>query len=227
MGFKVKICGVTSVEDARLAAEAGADYVGVVVEVGYSPRSLPAEEAGEIFREEGVEKVALLMGASEEDFCRIVGLLWPHAVQLVGEEEPEEVRRLAERGGAAIWKSVHLPPAGTGGPRSSSDVLDRIDAYQEAGAEMVVLDTMDRQGGVVRYGGTGIRSDWEMAREVVAASPLPVLLAGGLGPANVIEAIQQVRPFGLDMASGVEREVGKKDEEKVRAVVRAVRGFKE
>jgi phosphoribosylanthranilate isomerase len=195
------------------------------VEVGYSPRSLRAEEAVSIFQAPGVPKVALLLEPSEEDFSRIVGLLRPQAVQLVGEETPALVKELAQGGEAVIWKSVHLPPAGTESRIHLEHILHRIYAYQEAGAELVVLDTVEKRGEKVKYGGTGLRSDWEMAQEVVKGSPLPILLAGGLGPENVVDALREVKPFGVDMASGVESSVGVKDPGKVKAVVRAVREF--
>ena len=139
---------------------------------------------------------------------------------------PREVERLAQRGEAIIWKSVHLPPAGEGDSVSVSDILQRIEAYREAGVEIIVLDTIHKQPGGAKYGGTGLRSDWQLARRVVEDSPLPVLLAGGLGPENVVEALRQVRPFGVDMASGVESSVGRKDGAKVKAVVGAVRRFR-
>jgi phosphoribosylanthranilate isomerase len=130
------------------------------------------------------------------------------------------VREIRMRRRVKIFKSVHLPAAGEGVPPVEG-CIEKIKAYAAAGAQIIVLDTSDPSRKM--FGGTGKRSDWDAAAEIVAASPLPVLFAGGISPDNVCEAITKVRPHGIDLVSGIESEVGKKDLEKMALLFERVR----
>jgi len=218
--LKTKICGLMRPEDAALAASAGADYVGVVVKVAYSKRSLDYDEAQAVLEAADCDHVVLLLEPSLEELLQAFEHLRPQAFQLVGEDEPaflERARRaLPEE--VELWKSLHLP-AGAGREFDLSGLLERARAYAEAGAAKFILDSKVGK----EYGGTGRTSNWELARQVVQEVDLPVLLAGGLSPDNVAEAVKTVQPFGVDVATGVEKVLGEKSPEKVRRFIAEAR----
>jgi phosphoribosylanthranilate isomerase len=183
----VKICGITRPDDARVAAEAGADAVGVVM-ASDSPRSCTVEQARAILAvvPPGVLRVVVSHTDSAEGLaeCLAAG---PDALQL---SQPLAVPASA---GVAVFRVV-----GPGDPILGD-------------CAMVIVDGSH---------GRGRPYDPAYAREVVASSVVPVLLAGGLTPENVGAAIREVRPFGVDVASGVEASPGRKDPARVRAFVR-------
>ncbi|MDD5419198.1 MAG: phosphoribosylanthranilate isomerase [Methanomicrobiaceae archaeon] len=188
--MRVKVCGITTVEDARAAEEAGADAIGVVV-FSDSHRSVSPEQAEAIIASVGpsVTTVAVTHTESEEDLERILALK-PDAVQVSAD------LKVSESAGVSVWRM--LAP---GDP-----LRDDCDA--------VVVDGSR---------GSGTRYDASYARHCVEASCVPVILAGGLTPENVGEAIKRIRPRAVDVASGVEIAPGRKDHERIRAFVRVCR----
>jgi phosphoribosylanthranilate isomerase len=212
--FRVKICGVTTPEDARTAAEAGADAVGLNF-YPKSPRYLAPEAAravaGAVPR--GVVKVGLFVNAPVEEVCRAFDGLGLDLVQLHGDEPPQV---LADLEGRPVMRAFRL------GPEGMLPVGEYLGQCEQLGRmpELVLLDAF-RKGA---YGGTGEVADWSAAKTYrpVGDRPLPPLvLAGGLTPENVAEAIRTVRPAAVDTASGVESAPGRKDPELVRRFVRA------
>jgi len=214
MGF-VKICGITSVEDARIAVAAGADALGFVFHPN-SPRFVPPERAMAIaaaVRREAprIRLVGVFVNEPVErvrEWLAAIGLDW---AQLHGEEPPEAVAVLADR----AYKVLRLRPDGAAPDpapyrsRLPDGPTLGVDAWHPAA-----------------YGGTGRRADWGVAAAWARAHRL--LLSGGLTPENVREAILRVRPWGVDVSSGVEREPGRKDPEKVRSfIAQARRAFRE
>ncbi len=213
---KVKICGQTSVEDCEMSVKHGADFLGVVLDVDWSPRSLSVWDAVPIFSVFG-SKTFLLTFNREVDgvLLEAVASLKPCALQLTGQEPVETVAKLAEKTGLLIFKSIHLRPEGEG---NADDVVERAVAlmrsYTDAGAGGFVLDTASKG----MYGGTGVKSDWGLAARVVAESAVPVFIAGGINPENVAMAAAIPGIYGVDLASGVEFSKGKKSEEKLAAL---------
>src|SRR5512145_678471 len=204
--FRIKICGVTRVEDARIAAESGADAVGVNFFPG-SRRYVPPGAAGAIVRavrEGGASPVGVFVNERPEvveAVCRDLGIA---VVQLSGDEPPEEAARLPFRRIKAV----------------------RIEAGFDVGAlgeypcEAFLLDA----GGAGDFGGTGRALDW--ARIPGVRIPKAWMLAGGLTPGNVRAAIRAAHPGGVDVASGVERLPGRKAAEKVKLFIKnALEGF--
>ncbi|HEY3973679.1 MAG TPA: phosphoribosylanthranilate isomerase [Candidatus Sulfotelmatobacter sp.] len=217
----VKICGMTNVEDALVAVEAGADAVGFVF-YEKSPRYVSVEAAREIVEKlpESVEKVGVFVDSESEAIRAVVMGAGLTAVQLHGERSKESVvgdpRNLADC--VAASKAILV----IDGDSLIKEGFFMMDDVREK-AFAVLLDS--RSNG--EAGGTGVTFDWEPARAMAQMVSLhvPVIVAGGLTPSNVVDAMTIFLPFGVDVASGVEARPGKKDPGKVRAFVRAVRDF--
>ncbi|MCX7800664.1 MAG: phosphoribosylanthranilate isomerase [Fimbriimonadales bacterium] len=192
---RIKICGLTRPADVELAVELGADAVGFVLEPT-SPRCVDLESLPDLLRwvPEGVDAV----------------LVYGPPPASLPEARFSAVQSLPPRPAAGRWLGcLRL------GPKFRLGSLPR----ELEPAEAVVLDAFDRGS----YGGTGRTVDWEAAAAVVGAWPKPVVLAGGLAPENVAEAVRRVRPWGVDVSSGVEARPGVKDPARLAAFVQAVR----
>jgi phosphoribosylanthranilate isomerase len=215
----VKICGMTNLEDALVAVEAGADAVGFVFHEK-SPRNISVEAAREIVEKlpESVEKVGVFVDADCENIFEVVSKAGLTAVQLHGKPSSDSVlsdpRPAMESIGAQ--KIIVMIPGGT-----LKDGGFFMGTGTQAKTFAVLLDSFSN--GVT--GGTGTTFDWNKTRDIVQTIGLstPVIVAGGLTPANVGDAMRILHPFGVDVVSGVEARPGKKDPEKVRAFVKAVR----
>ncbi len=198
----VKICGLTNLEDAQTAAQAGADALGFIL-VPTSPRSLSRREISEILTAlpSTVLTVGVVANESPEFLAGLLRVCPLKALQFHGQEPPEEVLRF--KGEAKLIKAIRVRDA-----RS----LEQIPAYR--GVDAVLLDAYHPQ----KQGGTGQAFDWSLAAQTQQYG-VPILLAGGLHPGNVQEAVRQVRPFGVDVVSGVEAAPGKKDPGRVREFI--------
>jgi phosphoribosylanthranilate isomerase len=204
----VKICGITNESDARAAIEAGADALGFNL-VPRSKRYIDIERAGNWIDKlsRDICKVAVMADPNWEDACRIGHLVFVDALQLHGIESPEFCRRLADTG-IPFAKAV---------PVSASKSLADLPNYF---TDTMILDS--NAGGT--FGGTGKTFPWKFAPEFVRHNPrINVILAGGLNPQNVAEAVSLVRPRGVDVTSGVEIATGRKDHRLVKAFIAAVR----
>lgn len=208
---RIKICGVTRSEDACLCAAAGADFLGFNFYKS-SPRYIEPKHARRIIetlRAENlhVETVGVFVNETPEEVARIAHQANLNAVQLHGDEQAGDCRRLMDDG-LRVTKALRV---------GADFKLETATAF--AFCDAVLLDAFDRN----LYGGSGARFDWSIARQVVNLVPR-LMLAGGLNPSNVQEAILAVAPFGVDVASGVESAAGVKDNLKVRAFIKAARG---
>jgi len=223
-GCRVKICGITNVEDVKLAAAEGVDYIGVVIEVSYSPRSQTVESAELIFSSTTIPAVALVHEMQPGRLMELVTRLKPFAVQFLSRDGAEMAGRLKKISpGMEIWQSLFLPAAGNDASALDLEAtLRQVERCKEAGVDAVVLDTAAVINGVVRLGGTGTTGRWDQAARIVAGSALPAFLAGGIKPENVREAVEAVRPFGIDLSSGVELYTGKKSPVRLRLLMEEV-----
>ena len=222
--IKIKICGITNVADSLLAAQAGADYIGVLVGVSFSPRQISVDEARLICDQSTLPVVILVFNWEPAAIQRIVQILHPHAVQLLGQESLSLVKSLKKMVACDLWKTIHLPPRGQGEINITA-YEDNMNSLFAAGISTVLIDTV--VGSIEegwRYGGTGRVNDWDLARKLVAATPVPTFLAGGINPENIRQAIETVHPCGIDLCSGVEITTGKKDPEKLRRLIKAAHG---
>mgnify|MGYP001828914447 CR=1 FL=1 len=206
MTVKIKICGITCRTDAQEAVRLGADYIGIIVNIAGSLRSVTIDQAVEISA--GIPSPVVLMEGPVTAIHNALQQINPFAVQLIGSYAAEDIRVLKKETNAEIWTSVHVPTNGAG---SDGDCARHIDAIHKANIDAIVLDTM--VPGL--KGGTGKTCDWDAAANIVKDSALPVFLAGGLTPDNVARSITQVQPFGVDVSSGVETSPGKKDQQKI------------
>lgn len=203
MPVAVKICGITSVEDALSAAQAGAHAVGLVFHPA-SPRYVAPERAAQIVRRlpPFVTAVALFVDAPPDAVRAVLDTVPVHLLQFHGSEAPEYCAGF-ER---PYLKAVRVRPG--------VDLLQYAARY--ASAKGLLLDAFSDAA----HGGTGESFDWTL---IPASLPLPVVLAGGLTPQNVGEAVRKVRPWAVDVSSGVERAKGIKDAAKVAAFIRGAR----
>lgn len=216
----VKICGTTTLHDAQMAAECGADYFGVVVEVDFSPRSLTIKEAEPLFENPPIDAVALVFNMKPERLHSLIETLHPYAVQFLHLEQPVFIKELkTQYPDLKLWQSIHLPE--TGKDVDLNPFRDSIQNYVAAGIDLLIFDTVAVMKGVTKYGGTGLVSDWDVVNELMdqIQTSVPIWLAGGINPDNTHQAIKTVQPDGVDLCSGVEAKPGTKDPDKVRRLI--------
>jgi phosphoribosylanthranilate isomerase len=201
---RIKICGITGVRDARTAARLGADALGFNFYKG-SPRYIRPERARAIIEAlpPFITNVGVFVDESADEVIRIARVAGLDAVQLHGDERPSVVHAV---NGVRRIKAIRV--------RDARDV-ERCRRYR---VEAYLLDAYVPE----KRGGTGATFNWELAREAAAFGP--IILAGGLNPENVAEAIRVAQPYAVDVASGVESEPGKKDRALMEAFIREVRG---
>ena len=222
MSYSIKICGITNKEDALMVSEAGADCLGVLVNVPSSPRSLTVEKAKEIFTSSKLPAILLTFDLKSDQVIDLARELTPFGVQLAGNENEKDVTSLKKLLGCEIWKTLHISAEGTS-KIEIHNALDKIRTFTEAGADKIVLDSYVKKGTKLQKGGTGQSFDWSLAKEINDMAKTFLFLAGGIKPDKVRDALMQVHPDGIDLSSGVEVSVGKKDERLVRSLIDAVR----
>jgi phosphoribosylanthranilate isomerase len=214
---KVKICGFTRGEDVKAACSLGVDMVGVIL-VPKSPRYVPVERARKILKAAGEEtaKVAVFIPGSPEDVEEIYRKLEPDYLQFHLTFPTEELLEIKEDLEAEIIVVVPIPRK----IERHTDIVDRAIEVADV-ADFVLIDTKGPTGG-----GTSLTHDWSLSAVVRDVVDKPVFLAGGLNPSNVGDAIKIVRPYGVDVATGVESSPGKKDPKLMREFIKAARGAK-
>lgn len=208
--MRVKICGVRTVEDALKCANCGADAIGMLL--ARSPRRISIEDARDIARRlpPFVTPVIVMMPGDANDVIDAALRVRPGVVQLQGDEPPEMLERIRRAlPGVRMVKAIHM---------GEGNELEKARSY-EGFADALLLDTMSPN-----RGGSGVTHDWNVSRNIISSIKTPVILAGGLKPANVADAIKAVRPFAVDVASGVENSGRAKDIELVRAFIKNAKG---
>jgi phosphoribosylanthranilate isomerase len=200
-----KVCGITNPGDARVAADAGADAIGLIF--AESPRRVDVEEVQKISiaLPDGVLKVGVFVDVDPEEVLRIAREVGLDLAQLHGDETPETVAAI--RGaGLPVMKALRV---------RNAEALADIQSYE---ADLFMLDAWSAR---VR-GGTGETFDWGLAKSVKGRGN--IVVSGGLTPENVREAVEFFEPYGVDASSSLEERPGKKDGERVRRFVRAAKG---
>lgn len=217
MSLWIKICGNTSLEDAALAAEAGADAVGFVF--APSPRRVTATQVAAITRHlpAAIEKIGVFVDAVLEEIVSTVQICKLTGVQLHFDAEAAMPAQLHQRLGPElrIVRVIHFSTE-TASQQTARIAEDRRNPHVDA----VLVDSRT----ATSVGGTGVAFDWvEASKALFQSAEAHLIAAGGLNPANVAEAIQVLRPWGVDAVSGVEAEPGLKDPAKVREFIRRAR----
>ena len=212
---RVKICGITREEDLAVAVAAGADAVGFLVGVPSSPRNLTLERAERLLRKVPifVDSVVVTAPQNIKGLVEICEGLKPTAIQIHGKKnfDASEIRERIKD--TRLIKTVYVKTSSL-----NETVIDDLKTF-----DAVLLDSFTKG----QYGGTGRVHDWTLSRQIKeAVAPLPVILAGGLRPENVKEAILTVQPYAVDVASGVELQPAVKDHEKIRAFVENAKEIK-
>jgi len=206
---RVKICGITREEDLAVAVDAGADAAGFIVGIPSSPRNLTLEKAERLVRQVPVfvDSVVVTVPDSIDSLVKIYDTLRPTAIQIHG-EKPFEASAIREKiRDARLIKTLYMK---TG--NATADVIKDSKSF-----DAILLDSFTHG----QYGGTGMIHDWKLSRQIKQIiEPTPLILAGGLKPENVKEAILTVQPYAVDVASGVELRPAVKDPEKVLAFIK-------
>lgn len=213
----IKICGLTNIEDAMVAAEAGADLLGFIF-YDKSPRAVDARTVAEVVRDlrhdsrftshATLRTVGVFVNSSLEQVVRTLDTCGLDLAQLHGEEGPELLAALPGR----VFKALR--------PRDAAEAARQAELFARfgpAGGPDLLVDAYHPS----LRGGAGQTGDWQLAAGL--AGQYRLLLAGGLTPDNVAAAIAQVQPWGVDVASGVEAIPGRKDHDRLRAFVAAAR----
>jgi phosphoribosylanthranilate isomerase len=202
----IKICGIKTLEDALAAIDSGADYLGFNFYpkgVRFIEKEICAEITSVLKREHPqIKLVGVFVNSPVDEVNHILKTCSLDLAQLHGDETPEMFSQLAPR----AFKAFRGIPTDITGYKHNDVPAFLVDAAVKG-----------------MYGGSGVTADWSAAAEL--AKKYPLLLAGGLTPENVADAVRQVRPWGVDVASGVESTAGEKDASKMKAFVQAVHGL--
>ena len=200
----IKVCGITNAGDARVAADAGADAVGLIF--AESPRRVDVEEARRISKAlpENIIRVGVFVDEEPKEVLRISHEVGLDLAQLHGDETPETVTDLRESG-VKVMKALRVRDAAS---------LEAWDGYE---VDLFLLDAHSERA----RGGTGERFDWAVAKSVRGRDN--IVVSGGLGPENVRKAVEFFVPYGVDASSSLEDEPGRKNGERVRRFVLAAR----
>lgn len=206
MAMKVKICGITNSDDARAAVAAGADALGFVFHKA-SARCVTAEVVRRIIA--SLPPFVVPVGVFVNEDMKVVRDLMDSCGLALAQLHGNESAAYCEQLGRPVLKAIRL--------RDMGSFLSLAEYKGRAGVRGFVIDSYSESA----YGGTGKTTDWSLAAE--AAKTSAILLAGGLTPANVAHAIVKVRPYGVDVSSGVEVSPGKKDHAQVKAFIQAAK----
>ena len=205
----VKICGLANVDDVRACADAGANYMGLVF-FEKSPRNITIPAARELALAAplGLAKVALVVNPSDAELDTITGTVPLDMLQLHGRETPERVTEVKARYGLPVMKAVGI---------ADGDDLPKLESYFGV-ADQILVDAKPPKGGELP-GGNGLSFDWRL----IAGRrwPCPWMLAGGLTPENVAEAVKMTGAKQVDVSSGVEDAPGQKNAELIKKFVQS------
>ncbi len=225
---RTKICGIRSPEEIELAALYGADAVGFITDIPFeSPRKLDSDTAAYLVSEvpRSLSSVLVIMPENSVSALELIEKIRPDIVQIHSMLPLLELEIIKEKTDIPIIKTLSVPAQGEASGKKTentaliSDLLKKVSLLEEADIiDSILLDT----GKSGKPGGTGCVHDWTLSRRISEETRLPLILAGGLKPENVQEAIRAVSPYAVDTASGVET-CGKKDALKIKSFIEEVR----
>lgn len=208
--IRVKICGIRSLEEARSVLDRGADALGFHVDLEHAKCPIGAATAEAIIAKlpPFISSVVVTSKTEPKELLRIAKATGANTLQLHGDASPDTIRAVkAVFFNMKVCAAVHV---------AGDEALEKVKEFEDA-ADAVILDSKAEDSGA--RGGTGKTHDWSMSRRIVEMTSMPVILAGGLAPENVAQAIQTVHPYAVDVNSGVSNPDGTKDLEKVRLFI--------
>ena len=207
MRTRAKICGITRIQDIQSVVNAGADAIGFVF-FPPSPRSVTAEQAQSLIQNVPayVQTVGLFVNASLDEIADILKQAPVDILQFHGDETPEQCRDISKQVGRRWYKAIQVKP--------DMDVIATIQQYQQAGASAVLLDAWHPE----LKGGTGHSFDWAQFPKL----DIPLILAGGLKPDNIEDAIKTTNAYAVDVSGGVESAKGIKDKKLIEQFMQGV-----
>jgi phosphoribosylanthranilate isomerase len=206
---RVKICGITREEDLTVAVTAGADALGFIVGIPSSPRNLTLKKAENLMKHVPIFVDSVVV-TPMNNALRIYEILRPNAIQIPGQNLPDALIIREKIPDVRLIKTVYVK------------AIDSIEEAIEISSsfDAVLLDSFTLE----KHGGTGVVHDWELSRRIrQMVEPKPLILAGGLTPENVKDAIRVVQPYAVDVSSGVESRPGVKDSQKIFEFVKNVK----
>ena len=204
----MKICGLTREKDLAIAVSMGADAVGFLVGVPESPRNLTLKRAENLLSKVPIfiDKVVVTPPKSIEWLLEVNNMLKPSAIQIHGKNELDSKIIQNSIKDTRLIKTIYVTKNSL-----NEKIIDDLKTF-----DAILLDSFNK----TQYGGTGKVHDWKLSRQIKKAlEPIPVILAGGLTPDNIKEAILTVKPYAVDVASGVESNPGIKDDKKIRTFI--------
>lgn len=209
MRTRAKICGITRVEDIHAAVDAGADAIGLVF-YPPSPRHVSIELAQRLVQQipAYVTIVGLFVNADADEINTVLQQIPVDVLQLHGDESPAQCQQIAQQTKRRWYKAIQV--------KAELDIADLIQQYQQAGASAVLLDAWHPE----LKGGTGLQFDWASFPH----SDMPLILAGGLNPDNIQQAIQMTQAYAVDVSGGVESAKGIKDQQLIQQFMQGVLG---
>ena len=207
MRTRAKICGITRIEDIHSAVNAGVDAIGFVF-YAPSPRSVTIQQAQELAKHipAYVQIVGLFVNATADEITQILEQVPLDMLQFHGDETAEQCQQIAAQTKRRWYKAIQVKP--------ELDVINTIKSYQHAGASAVLLDTWHPE----LKGGTGHSFDWSQFPTL----NVPLILAGGLKPENIEDAIKTTRAYAVDVSGGVESAKGIKDQQLIEHFMQGV-----
>ena len=207
MRTRTKICGITRIQDINSAVHAGADAIGLVF-YPPSPRHVNIEQAQGLLRNipAYVQVVGLFVNATAEEIAAVLKQVPLDILQFHGDESPKQCQSIAQQVGRRWYKAIQVKPG--------LDVVAEIQKYQQAGASAVLLDAWHPE----LKGGTGHSFDWSSFPQL----DIPLILAGGLNPDNIEDAIHTTAAFAVDVSGGVESAKGIKDQQLIERFMQGV-----
>jgi len=207
--MRVKICGISTLEEAQSVIAAGADALGFHVELEHAKRPIGVATAAAIIQQlpPYVSSVIVTTETDPKKLIRLLKATHANTLQLQGEVSADTIAAVkAVFSNVKVYPVVHV---------FGSDAIEHAKKFGDADA--IIVDSADRETGA--RGGTGKTHDWNISKKIIATSKIPVILAGGLNPENVEEAIYKVQPYAVDVESGVTNPDGTKDLTKVKQFI--------
>ena len=216
---KIKVCGLKTTQDALFAHQAGADALGFIIDVPVvTPRKVTSQKVADIITQlpPYALTVGVVMPASPTELLTLIEKSGVNTIQIHGNNSSLEIPEIKKKKHTRFVRSYPIAVN-----TEVNAAIKAIGEYIDRGADAILLDTKGKKDA----GGTGEIHDWRKSKEIKNSLSCPVILAGGLNPHNVSDAIRLVEPYAVDVASGVESSPGVKDHQKIKAFIRNVRNL--